>query len=95
MGPCERLEHVVMCVDKTWDHNVARSVEHSVHADRRPGAASDKLEDAAVINHNAATSVLRKNCDRVLNPHSHRRTPRDRSEKAASVGASPYEVKAT
>ena len=85
MGACERLEHVVMRVDKTWDHNVARSVEHVVHLRRRPGAASDKLDDAAVIHHNAATSVLCKDCNRILNPNSHGESPCDLSE-AANVG---------
>jgi hypothetical protein len=86
MGACEGLEHVVMRVDETWDHNVARSVEHAVHAGHRLSAASDKLDDSAVIRYNAATGALRKDCDRVLNPHSHRRAPHDLSEKVASVG---------
>jgi hypothetical protein len=33
----------------------------------RLSAASDKLDDAAVIHHNAVTSALCKDCDRVFN----------------------------
>jgi hypothetical protein len=75
-----------MRIDKTWDHNVARRVEHSVDASRRHSAASDKLDDAAVIRHNAAIGALCKDCDRVFNPHSHQRVPRNISEKVARAG---------
>jgi hypothetical protein len=47
-------------------------IEILMDGGRRLGAASDKLDDATVIHHNAATGALRKDCDRVLNPHSHR-----------------------
>src|ERR1700757_1055019 len=86
MGAREGLEHVVMRVDETRDHNVARSVEHAVHASRRFSASSNELDDAAVIHHNAATGAFCKDCDRVLNPHSHGQAPRDLSEKVTSVG---------
>jgi hypothetical protein len=49
MGACEGLEHVVVRVDETRDHSVARSVEHPVHAGRRLTAASDKLDNRPAI----------------------------------------------
>jgi hypothetical protein len=67
----QRLEKMMMSVDKAWDDDVPPGIENLVAGCCR-AILPDKFDDLAILDDKPALASFRQHCDRIANPGFHR-----------------------